>query len=654
MTAILKEAPEDLSASRASISPALARVVDRCLEKHPSARFQSASDLAFALQTLGTPSGSGSWIAATGGARKRHAWAWAAGAAVVSLAALGFFAWQSLGQRVVGGSPMAMLDVAVPAGHRLGQHVALSTDGSFLAFVAARATSPERGQLWLRDLSSAEVRELPDTAGAAQPFWSPDGRSIAFFSGGRLRAVDLRDGKVRVICEASGRTSGTGTWNQFGEIVFSADMDVLHRVKADGRTPPIPLVALIGYRPFFLPDGRHFLFSRGATGSVGISVADLETNESVRLVPQGSEAKYADGRLLFVQDEQLVAAAFDPERRRLNGTPVAISEFRGHGSSFGSNFSVAGGRLLAFPNRPPSARQLVWRARDGRRLGVVEGNGDWMNPELSPDETQVAVQRDEGQGTQFDIWIHDVARGASRSVASARGAETAPFWSADGSRILFRHNGTGLKTVALAGAPPAFKKGWEEKGGLAYGLAPDGRTLVGFRIGPQGNHDLFVAPSMIPAALTLSLSRPSPRHNRRSHPTVRGWPMSRMSRVGAMRGMSSSSRSRRAGMHVTTGSNGGGQPRWRRDGRELYFIGTDRRLNVVSVEPAPGGTLRVGTPQPLFEVAVRFETGMGTRAAYDVTRDGRRFVVAEDTGGPAEEHGAITVLVDWVTKSAKR
>lgn len=427
----------------------------------------------------------------------------------------------------------------------------------------------------------------------------------------------------------------------------------LQRVNADVLTPPAAIGTLRGFRPFFLPDGRHFGFHNNRVpGAIGIHVADLESAEAVLVRATGREAKYADGHLVFVENEHLVAAPFDPVRRQLTGEPIPLAEFISHNGETSVDFSVAG-RLLAFRDIPLRTRQLVWRGRDGRRLDIVEGDGHWRNPELSPDNTRLAVERNEGKGTNLDIWVLDVIGGNGRAVAAQREGERAPFWSVEGNRVFYLPDlGSQMLLSVSPGGGPATPLA-ESAGamGFIHGLSADGKRLIGFRLSPAGNRDIVLRPIDSPDhAVTFAESafnETQPSLSRDGE-----W----MAYVSDELGLNNTTdvfiQAFPGGgqkVHVTAGAIGGLQPRWQRDGRELYYLGRDRRLMVVAVERA-GSTLRVGTPRPLFEVAADLESGLGTRAIYDVTRDGLRFIVAEDRDGPPVGAVPITVLVDWRSK----
>jgi Tol biopolymer transport system component len=651
LTAILKEAPADITESAVTVPSSLARVVDRCLEKAPASRFQSASDLAFALQALGSDARSGSSISAASAVlpprRQKRPWTLVAGVAIAAAGLTAAAAW-SLRPAPVR-APVMEVDIAAPLGHVAEQTSALAPDGTRLALTATDAGG--RTQLWLRTLESGAMTVIAGTDEARNPFWSPDGTQLGFFAGGRLKAVTLANGRVRVICDARGARTA-GTWNAQDVIVFSVEASVpFRRVDARDGTPVD--LKTSGFRPHFLPDGRHYLFHSGlVTDLAGISVGDLDSDTAVPLT-SGRDATYADGHVLFVRDNTLLAQPFDMTARTLGGEPVVVAEVGPYPGSTGPNYSVAGG-LISFRRVGEAQRRLFWYSRDGVRLGEIPAEGDWRNPTLSPDDSRLAAQRDERQGTLGDIWIVDVARGTTRLLSAESNLEQAPVWSREGDRVIFQTmRSTGDTTIA---AKPIDGGATEIIGTTVRGtfidLMPDGKSVLTFAI-VEGNRDIQITPldgKTPPVAFaksTANETQPALSPDGRWLAYVSDELGRDDQRAVYIQAFPAGGKK----IQVSEDTRGGTQPRWRRDGRELFYIATDKRIIAVPVEPA-GTALRLGPARPLFQTAIVTEAGIGTRASYDVTRDGQKFIVAEAAGGAAT-NAPFTILVNWRSVAAR-
>jgi dipeptidyl aminopeptidase/acylaminoacyl peptidase len=437
--------------------------------------------------------------------------------------------------------------------------------------------------------------------------------------------------------------------------VFSVEATMpLKRVDARGGAPPVDLKTL-GFRPHFRPDGRHYLVSGGRQiDDSGLRVADLESDTFVRLAA-GGDATYADGHLLFVRGTSLLAQPFDLATRTLGGEPVLLAEIGQYPGSTGPNYTVAGG-LIAFRRTTEPHPRLVWYARDGVRLGEVPGGGDWRNPSLSPDDSRVAAQRDERQGTGGDIWIVDVARNTPRALSADTGHEQTPAWSREGSRVIFQNlrDRSGSSTIA---AKPLDGGATETIGtpvrGTLIDLMPDGRSALTFAI-VEGNRDILItpldgkSPPVAFARSTFNETQPALSPNGRWLAYVSdelGINEQRDVYIQAFPGGGKK-------IQVSEDTLGGQQPRWRRDGRELFYVAPDKRIIAVPVE-STADSVRLGPARPLFQTAIGSESGIGTRASYDVTRDGQKFIVAESAAGRDGTDVPFTVLVNWRSIVAK-
>jgi serine/threonine protein kinase len=652
MSAIVKEEPPEMTESNPNISPALERIVRRCLEKKPERRFHSAHDLGFALESLSAPTSSGANMTAAvspiGPETDKSVWKvripWIA-AGALALILISFGAWTLL-RPAPAAPPFVSLDVAAPAGWTTNVTSSLSPDGSRLAFTAEQ----EKGKphLWLRILATGETQMLADSEGAVAPFWSPDGAEIAYFTDDRLRAVNLATGRTRVICDVTGGRKG-GTWNAGGVIVFATESGVpLRRVSADGKSLPSDLPHK-GFRPFFLLDGRHFLFSgyrELAAGGWGIKVGDLTTDETKEILADGTEPKYGGGYLFFVLDGGIKAQVFNPGSFKLSGEPIPVADIGRHNGATGTNFSIAANGLIAFRSGSERVQEIAWYSRDGTRTVVAgePGGGSPSNPLFSPDDSMIASQRGE------DIWLFDTVRGTERMYASGKPTRViSPMWKSDGSAVLFVRLSVGVVEKPMNGG--SERTVIEAKGGFPFitQMISDGRAL-GFRI-RDGNRDIWIRSSTGEEAYfaqsTGDETQPALSPDERWLAYVYS-ENSESDKIIFIESFPNGGQKIRI-----SGDIGGVQPRWRRDGRELYFVAADGSLMAVMVEET-GGVLKVGTPKALFKTTIEPGGGLGTRSSYDATRDGSRFFVTERKKDAGPDTQPVTVLVNWQSIVTKR
>jgi hypothetical protein len=454
MAAILNEDPPDLRAASLPIPPALARIVERGLEKNPSARFQTASDLAFALSGVSDGSGA-SGTARADAPRVRHSGWLGWGTAAVLLATLAPLAYRDIRERPA--TPDLMRFQIPPIVEFGGPgNFSVSPDGRRLAF--AGRGSDGMARIWIRALDSLEVRSLPGSETSEvtpPPFWSPDGRFVAFDSGGKLKKLDATGGLPQTLCDLPGLSVG-GSWNREGDIIVGNVSGGLLRVRETGGTAS-PVTALDPARkeefhllPTFLPDGPHFLYLRIAPGTpdnggvyIGTLDATPEAQSTQRLMPYAVGATYAasgdsgPGRLLFLREGTLMAQPFDAQRLSVAGESEPVAERVG---SFrdGGFFSASNNGVLVYRTADADS-QLTWFDRQGTVTGRASEPGGFRDAALSPDGARAVVSRTNTQeATKADLWLLDLSRGsgATRLTLGAGIAEF-PAWSADGQRIIF-------------------------------------------------------------------------------------------------------------------------------------------------------------------------------------------------------------------------
>jgi Tol biopolymer transport system component len=676
ISAILDKDLPDLPAAERHIPPALVRIVDRCVEKAPAGRFQTASDLAFALEALSSASERSdvSASAATPARRSRERLAWVAAAglflALVAALALGapeYFQRAPADTRVYRSTLPSPANVAftdpIPA-----RRFAVSPDGRRLAFTAAGPDG--RSMLWVRPLDGLAAEPLAGTEDALAPFWSPDSVFIGFFTGtislptgytggGRLKRINGAGGTPVTLCEFSG-TPGGASWNQRDVILFSTFATAnggLRRVSASGGMPSVVRTnEEAGEQreyllPSFLPDGVHFLYwaaSLVSRNSLGLYVASVDSTEERLLVPGGSvpaaaglmSARYAQGYLLWQRDTTLVAQAFDLSRLELLGDALPVAEQVQPGA-----FTVSDTGVLAYQaGLEEVLSQLVWFDRSGKQIDMLGEPADYADLALSPDGTRAAVSIRDPARRARDIWLYDTARGLRTRFTFDPSDDLVSMWSLDGSRIVFNSTRTGRldlyqKPSSGSGADELFLAEGNF-GKFPYGWSPDGRFfLYASAAGTPGTgNDLYVLPLFGDRKPFVFLQTRFNEAWARFSPDGR-WVAYRSDESGRGEVYVTSFPKPGGKWQISTG--GGNIARWRRDGREIFYLAPDNKLMAAQVN-GQGPGVEVGPVRMLFQTRAKT---IDTRYAYDVSADGQRFLVIT----PVEQttSAPLTLVVNW-------
>jgi serine/threonine protein kinase len=515
----------------------------------------------------------------------------------------------------------------------------LSPDGKQLAFVATDRAG--RTELWLRRIDSFTSRRLPATDDVLMPFWSPDSRSIGFFAAGKLKRINPSDGSIETIADAAGVPRGA-TWGSRDVIVFSVGTPPrLARVRAGGgEVTPIPtLDQTLARFPFFLPDGRHFLYvgRLRSAATLGLLVGSIEPGFEPRdLVPSDSNGAFAPpGILMFIRGDRLLQQHMDLDRLELTGeaTPVVEQVLYNPGNSRG-DFTVSNSGVLAFRASTNRGNQFAWFDRAGQLLETVGPPGNYRTPDLAPDGQRLAF----ADVNQRDIWLIDLLRQTTSRLTSGPGSETAPVWFPDGNKIAYRTDQGGLfeKDVAGMGAEHVLLK--EVVNGPDQ-VSADGKWILYFAVTSGGNQDIYVLSTTGDSKPQVLVQTPFPDVEPQFSPDVR-WLAYASSENGRYEIYVQAFPS--TGRRWQVSSNGGRQPLWRADGKELFFVSDDRKFYVVEVSEQ-SDTFTFGTPQFLFDMRANV---FNSRNSYIPSRDGKRFLVnmlldADDA--------PINVVQNWQT-----
>ncbi|MGH9142658.1 MAG: protein kinase domain-containing protein, partial [Vicinamibacterales bacterium] len=654
VTAIMTSEPPPIGDLCPGVAEGIAYVIERCLAKDPDDRWQTARDLLAVLTHTGTassrrpvaieplPDNAAHTSALPSFRSVRAFWPWAAAMAIGSLA----IAFPLVMRPTVQAIP-ARLSVLPPVGgFDLSPDPRLSPDGRYVAFKAVDALS-HRTQIWLRALDATTAAPLlgtEDTDVSCAPFWSPDSRSIGFFARGKLKRVDVDGGAAEVLAPAP--EARGGTWTRDGTIVFNADTRTLLQIPASGGTAkpamagPVPGVRLF---PYALPDGRHYLFtSRDVNGlGQGIYVGALDSVDVRRVSDAWSPGVYAEGRLLFVRQDALFAQAFDPERLVTSGDARQIGDHVGVGYgnplSFAFSAAARGGLAIFWTGMAHLTSQLTWYSRSGAKVATVGEQALAEGVSLAPGGAHGVVELVDRSTSTVDLWLFDPAGAESFARLTSDGRSSAPVFSPAGDRILVEQRGVGLFFLPLAGSAGrtlsdtaatrwpsdwsldgrfvAFTESAPQSWSLWTAAVDTGAAPVAYRRAP------FVLESMTFAPDVKSVAYVSDESGQREV-YVDSYPFPTKN------------------LRVSTA--GGMWPKWRADGKELFYLAPDRRVMAVTFE---GGASKaaVSTARPLFEgPAVNPD---GDRAQFAPSADGSKFLFNAGVEDPTPK--GLSLIVNW-------
>ena len=631
-------------------------LLQRCLKKDPRQRLQAIGDARIAIEEV--LSGASQDLASAVEMRTaawRRALPWAVAPVAVILAALFAAKYFTRNPQPL---PAIVSQITSPPNTRFvftginPGPPTLSPDGKWLVFSAV--SSDGRQLLWVRPLNSAAAKPLDGTDGATFPFWSVDSRSVGFFANGKLNRLDVSGGPPLALCDiAIGRG---GTWGADGTILFTPNVSSpVFRIAASGGTPQqvTTLNGTLNERshrwPQFLPDNKHFLFfaQKAVVGTGDVYVGSLDGGAPKLIMQNDSNTVYSlSGDLLFVRQGILMAQRFDARQLRLDGDAVPLVEHVGvNAITSRAIFAVSETGVMVYEagNATGDSDQLVWYDRTGKQIEATGTSGLYLEPSVSADSNKLVISALAGGTGNLNIWVFDLARGTKTRLTFPPASDRQPNWAPDGKSVAFISNRNGPPHIYLnasdgTGTPTALTL--DDASEFAPRFSADGRYLLFERLAEQPNsrreiwgvllsgdrkpfpviqspYDLF-APALSPDGKWLAFeSRESGRPEICVIPFLHG--------IGKW--------------EVSTA--GGVQPRWRRDGRELFYISTDNKIMSAEITEQRSSLL-VGKVQSLFQVnPVPFAGGSN----FDVTGDGNKFVVASLPASQVSE--PLTLIVNW-------
>jgi len=662
--------------------PELLRMaVDKALQKDPADRYQTMRDLVADLRRV-TRSASAATPALRGaesGRGSRVPWLAAAGLAALLVAALVPATLYFL-RAPPRAAPRIVYDISLPGYVGGTGNLALSPGARQLAYVAS---VDGLRRAWVRPLGSLDARPIVGTDDAAGLFWSPDGRFLGFEAAGSVQRIEAAGGPPQSIATTVFGTGGA--WGADGTILFSApssseppsgSLAAIHRASANGgaATPVMAPAAgeLLEALPRFLPDGKHFLYiGAGSPNRGNLRIGSIErgaTTPAIDLAAVTQQVEYADGFVLFERDDTLYAQRFDAGALALRGSPTVIAERAGE-------FSVSDDVLVYGEARPngvltsndrfaPGARSLGWVDRHGQRLGEIDAPPGYAQPALSPDERYIAVRVQDAASGGGDIWTIDVARGIKTRLTVDPADDATPIWSPDGTRVMFGSgrdgaapvpnaiyqraaNGTGSdeRVFSAAAGELVAPLSWASDGSFVlFGRASLSNVLTRISIWRLDLTGERTATAVIDDPFMHTSAQLSPDGRWLAYTTNE----SGSSQI-VVQSFPDLSRDKR---QVST--SGGYEPRWRADGRELFYLAPDGTL--MSVEVPKGEAFEPGTPTALFATGIEVASALSGRRPdfyYAPAANGERFMlnrlVAEDrragkSDGPAP---VVHVIVNW-------
>ena len=637
--------------------PAIRTLLRRCLKKDRRQRLQDATDVRIEIEDVLSGAASAEPAAAQGApALSRRALLWGAVCVVAASLVTGLAVWSL--RPAPPPQPVSRVVIPLPPDEQLrGSNftmVALSTDGTQLAYIAGGA----QYRIYLRALDSMDARPLAGTEGAVNPFFSPDGQWIGFFAAGKLKKVSISGGAVLTLCDAAAPRGAA--WGANDTIIFAPTPGAgLSQVSAAGGAPQVLTKLKEGENshrwPQFLPDGKTILYTStigGSSDDAHIAVQRLDTGEQRVLTRGGTYARYVPtGHLVYYRAGTIMAAPFDAARLEVLGTPSPVAEgvMSATANTGAGEFSFSSlGSLVYVPGGSQAGeRTLVWVDRRGTETPLPAPPRGYDDLSLSPDGRQVAVQiADPPPGS---VWIYDIPRGTSARL-TFEGTTNLPSWTPEGKRIVYAvirpgANGIGLSWKPADGSGAEERLMTSEFPPGASSVSSDGKEVAFYGPGPSTGNDIWILPL---------------QEERKPRPFLQT-PFSEVAPAFSPDGRwlaYTSNESGRNEIYVQPypgpggkwliSTDGGTEPVWSRNGRELFYRNGDK-LMAVDIQTQPA--FKAGTPRMLFE---RPGYQVGTRPDYDVAPDGQRFLMIKHTEQQQSALTQIHVVLNWFEELKRR
>jgi Tol biopolymer transport system component/predicted Ser/Thr protein kinase len=653
--AILKDDPPPISSLQPMTPPALDRVVKRCLAKEPDERCQSAKDLTDELKWIGeggsqltsAPTAAAKGIRALG----RRPVMLGLGGLLLGLVIASLAPWNLKTAPASAPQPVTRTVINLPPGQQLagldnGPAVALSPDGTHLAYVARQGGGTQK--LYLRAMDSLEAKPIPGTDGAFNPFFSPDGQWVGFFAGQKLKKISVSGGAALTLGDAT--FPHGASWGSNGVIAFAPSIGTSLKQVPDGGGTPQLLTRLekgeVNQRwPEFLPEGKAVLFTSAPTNTSWtnsqVAAQSVGTGERRNLIQGATHPSYAaSGHLVYAQGGSLMAVPFDPQRLAITGTAVPVLEGVLQSPSSGAaQYSLsATGSLVYIPGGVQAdQRRLVWVTRNGAEQPVAAPERAYVYPRLSPDGQRVGagITEEESQ-----VWLYDFSRETLTRFTYEGHVNLNAVWTPDGKWIAIQSNREGPLNIFRqradgSGAPEHLIT--SEYNNFPMSWSPDGQLLAFAEVNPTTGYDIWV----------LQMS------NRKAQPFLRtpfNESAARFSPDGGWMAYISDESGRfevyvqpypGPGGEWQISTEGGTEPEWNRNGRELFYR-SGGKMMAVDIATQPG--FAAGKPRVLFEG--RYNPAAGATSNYDVSPDGQRFLMIK----PDEQEAATTqinVVLNW-------
>ncbi|MBI2682145.1 MAG: protein kinase [Acidobacteriales bacterium] len=648
VAAIFATEPPPISSIQPLTPPAFERVVKVCVAKDPEERWQTAHDVKLQLKWI-AEGGSQAGVAAPVAAHRKHReWtAWIlAGLCLLLAIGAGAAYWG------IAGKPKQVVRTALLLPEKsqftlMGRNGApvISPDGTRVAFVAVY-----EGQraIWLRPLDSTEAKPVAGTDEGYAPFWSPDGRYLAYFTQGKLKRIAVNGGAPEVICDADDVRGGT--WGTKDVILFAPSrFSPIYSVPANGGTPT-PVTELgtsLSHRwPHFLPDGDHFLFLSTPTGSAStdsrVMLGSVKDKTQKIILDSPFNVEFSAGNLFFVRDGTLNAQPFDFKTGTISGEAVPIANGIQVDSLYShALFSISSSGMLVFaPGSVSGLAQLTWYDRKGKELGFLGEGGLFIEIAISADDSKVAAV--EFKRSNIDLWIYELARGVHTRLTTV-GANRYPIWSPDGNFLVYgssnQNKALRIFRKAVNGDSPP-----EQIADLKEGLIPtswshDGRFIAFTNSTPfeDSKQDILTMSMEGDHKLTPFMRTPFNERAARFSPDGK-WVAYSSDESGRYEVYQAPFPG--GGRKWQVSNAGGSQPLWSKNGTELYYFAPDNTIMAVSVSSA-GAEPRFGVPTALFKAPPRnFNVSI-----YDVTRDGKFLI----SSAPDESTAPLTLISNWPT-----